>query len=305
MLVTVAICTWNRARLLHKTLSRMCSLRIPGDVDWELLVINNNCTDDTEAVVASFADRLPIRHIIEHRQGQSHARNCAHDAAKGELLIWTDDDVLVDEDWLAAYVGAAHRWPNAGYFGGLIVPWFEHDPPGWIVENRRVLEGILVARDLGPMERPFLQNEWPYGASMAFRLRSVRGYSFDPNLGLTGDNAIRGDETEYCKTLQRSGIQGVWVPSAAVQHFVVARRMTLKYVWAYHEGFGRAQARIGSPQTQKMLFGAPRWLYRQYVQACVAFAFQRVVGNKDWLRSYIEAAEALGAIRERQSQRVR
>ena len=118
--VTVAICTWNRAKLLDATLAQMCKLRIPSGITWELLVVDNNCTDDTPAVVERYADRLPVRRLDEKNQGMSYARNCAQRAAAADLLLWTDDDVLVDEDWLAAYVRAAARWPNAGYFGGLI-----------------------------------------------------------------------------------------------------------------------------------------------------------------------------------------
>ena len=105
--VTVAICTWNRARLLDTTLARMCSLRIPAGIRWELLVVDNNCTDETPAVIERYASRLPIRRLVEERQGTSFAKNCVLSQAEGELLVWTDDDVLVDENWLAAYLEAA------------------------------------------------------------------------------------------------------------------------------------------------------------------------------------------------------
>src|SRR4051812_37235025 len=104
MLITVAVCTWNRAGLLDRTLSRMCQLRVPEGVEWELLVVNNNCTDETDAVLARYQGRLPLRRLSEPSQGHSHARNRAVRAARGELLIWTDDDVLVEPDWIAGYV---------------------------------------------------------------------------------------------------------------------------------------------------------------------------------------------------------
>src|SRR5438105_3257885 len=106
MQVTVAICTWNRARLLDQTLTRMRELAVPTGLSWELLVVNNNCTDDTDAIIAKHADALPIRRLLETKQGLSNARNCALENMRGELLIWTDDDVLVDEGWLRAYVDA-------------------------------------------------------------------------------------------------------------------------------------------------------------------------------------------------------
>lgn len=73
MLVTVAICTWNRAALLDQTLAELGQMRIPDGVDWELLVVNNNCTDATDAVLVRDASRLPLRRLFESQPGQSRA----------------------------------------------------------------------------------------------------------------------------------------------------------------------------------------------------------------------------------------
>src|SRR4051812_4932182 len=109
--VTVAICTWNRSALLDRTLTSMRHLVIPEGVEWEILVVNNNCTDDTDDVLSRHFAGLPLRRVFEPRQGLSNARNAAIDVAAGELICWTDDDVLVDPGWLSAYVEAASRWP--------------------------------------------------------------------------------------------------------------------------------------------------------------------------------------------------
>ena len=73
MRVSVAICTWNRAKLLDQTLSRMHQLLIPRGVTWELIVVNNNCTDETDEVLAEHARRLPLRRMYEQTPGKSHA----------------------------------------------------------------------------------------------------------------------------------------------------------------------------------------------------------------------------------------
>src|SRR5437763_8482181 len=100
MLVTIAICTYNRAESLRRTLASLADMRAPDGISWELIIINNNATDDTDTVIDSFVDRLPIRREFEIRQGQSHARNRAIDVANGDYVIWTDDDVIVDVGWL-------------------------------------------------------------------------------------------------------------------------------------------------------------------------------------------------------------
>src|SRR5437899_2703201 len=103
MRVTVVICTWNRARLLDRTLTAMRRLRIPEATQWELLVVNNNCTDDTDEVIEKHLTHLPIRRLVEPEQGHSNARNRALTVATGDLILWTDDDVEVDPEWLLAY----------------------------------------------------------------------------------------------------------------------------------------------------------------------------------------------------------
>ena len=77
MTIDVAICTWNRSALLAQTLERLRELDVPGDVDWRLIVVNNNSTDATSEVLASFADRLPLRAVFEPEAGQANARNRA------------------------------------------------------------------------------------------------------------------------------------------------------------------------------------------------------------------------------------
>ena len=132
--VTIAICTWNRSKSLRATLLSLQQLIVPSGIDWELLIVNNNCTDNTDEVIEQFADGLPIRLLHEKRQGLSNARNCAVEAAKGDYILWTDDDVIVDPNWLVAYVNAIRTWPNATLFGGPIKLKLEGNPPSWLPE---------------------------------------------------------------------------------------------------------------------------------------------------------------------------
>src|SRR3954466_9456793 len=181
MRLTVAICTWNRSALLRQTLEQMTSLRIPPGLEWELLVVNNNCTDETDSVLADFAARLPLRRLFEPKPGQSNARNTAVNESTGSYIVWTDDDVLVDPDWLAAYARAFERWPDASIFGGPIEPWWEGTPPAWLVEALPAAAGGLAALNLGPEPVPLSCQNYPFGANMAFRRDAHVEQSYDPN----------------------------------------------------------------------------------------------------------------------------
>ncbi len=300
--VTVAICTWNRARLLDQTLTQMHALKIPQGLDWELLVVNNNCTDDTDAVLARHARALPLRRILEPTQGKSHACNRAVAEARGDLMVWTDDDVLVDPEWLAAYRQAADRWPEASYFGGPIEPWFERTPPHWVLEHVNQLAGMLVVKDLGPDERVLSRAEFPFGANMALRTAVLRAHRFDPELGPAGTNQIRGEETVLLGALKSQGAQGLWVPRARVRHFVTAHRLTRDYLWTYHYGAGRSCARQEVleriPRVGKTWTGVPRWVIRQAVESWVLAHWKQLRRRTDWAPEYARAAFGVGMIAE-------
>ena len=97
-LITIAICTYDRARNLRDTLESLHQMTVPVGAEPEVIVVDNNSTDDTESFVEALAARnsLSLRYLFEPKQGLSHARNCAVHAARGTYIIWTDDDVRVD-----------------------------------------------------------------------------------------------------------------------------------------------------------------------------------------------------------------
>ena len=103
----------------------------------EVVVVNNNCEDHTDEVIRAFVDRLPIRREFEPERGHSRARNRGVDTAKGDYIVWTDDDVVVDPGWLAAYSRAFRRWPEAALFGGPIIPKFEPPSPKWLAQSHQ------------------------------------------------------------------------------------------------------------------------------------------------------------------------
>jgi GT2 family glycosyltransferase len=303
--ITIALCTWNRAKLLSRTLQQLCELRVPDGLDWEVLVVDNNCTDETPAVVDSFADRLPIRRLVESAQGVSNARNCALRAARGNLLIFTDDDILVAEDWLSAYLSAAERWPSAGYFGGVIVPLYEREPPPWFRAHEQLLGPYIgEALDLGPDERVLTRQEWPWGGNMAFRRNAFQSVFFQPNLGRRGNDRTAGGEFAYCQSLADAGFQGVWIPSAKVSHLVGAERLTLPSVWRNFVGQGVTDVRIGRPpEGITLMLGVPRWLLLAVPKTRARYMWQRATGNPAWFKSFMDAAWARGALSEYWRQR--
>lgn len=297
--VTVAICTWNRARLLDGTLAQMCRLHVPAGLAWEVVVVDNNSDDATPAVVDSYVGRLPIRRVVEPVPGVANARNRALHSATADLLLFTDDDVIVDEEWLKAYVDAASRWPDAAYFGGAVSPLYESEPPQWIRENADALKPVVGVRDLGTAERVLGPDEPPFGANVAFRRAAFSTHRYDPRLGRTGGDQINGEDTTYCRGLAAAGFRGVYVPTAKVEHVFIASRMTTAYVRAYWVGTGRTEVRLGDPHAGRV----PRWVYRALFETHAKYFWDRITRNRGWVRSMIRASRARGAWLEYREQK--
>ena len=302
MNISVAVCTWNRAGLLDQTLTEMHKLRIPQGLDWELLIVNNNCTDDTDDVIGKHAKALPIRCLIETRPGQSNARNCAIAAAKGDLIAWTDDDVLVCSNWLTEYASAAERYPAAAFFGGPIGPWFEGTPPEWLLAVWPHVAGAFAAREADLCGSPVSATNLPFGANFAVRTESQLRYAFDPNLGLRPGSSLRGDETTLLAKMLGDNLTGQWVPQAAVRHFIPKSRQTIAFLRSFYEGYGEYQAIGTDSRGCSKLFGRPRWAWRAMIEAELLYRFRRLVFKPEvWIADLIRASRCKGFLRRRHS----
>lgn len=295
MRLTVAICTWNRAASLERTLATL-DAAIRPQAELEVLVVNNRCTDDTDAVIANYASRLPLRRVWQPEPGLSNARNAAVDATTGDYILWTDDDVLIEPGWLVAYERAIRANPGAAFFGGPIEPVFEGGKPGWIEDNWPLLKYAFAERELGAEPFQFDRRCLPFGANMVVRSPEQRSYRFNARLGRQpGAALLGGDELEMLRTLLASGGHGWWVPGARVKHVISRERQTLEYFRAYFTGQGLTDALTNPCVSGRTLFGIPLWPWRNAVQQSTRYRVLRVTGRRKlWLPAFIQAAHARG-----------
>ena len=107
--VSVVICTWNRCQILAGCLDSLATHGWGQSNAWEVVVIDNNSTDETASVVASYREALPIRYALEPAQGITHARNRGLHVAASRIIFFIDDDVRIRALWLEGYLAAIRR----------------------------------------------------------------------------------------------------------------------------------------------------------------------------------------------------
>jgi glycosyltransferase involved in cell wall biosynthesis len=299
MRVTVAVCTWNRCEVLAGTLEQFTRLVVPPGVDWDLLVVDNGSTDRTTEVVQSFADRLPIRAVVERTPGLSHARNRALQEAAGAYLMWTDDDVLVEQQWLGAFADTVARYPGGTAFGGPIEPWFPIEPDPVLLASFPLLRHGFCGVDHGPTEGPLSADRYIWGANMAFKRAGIEGLAFDPALGVSHGSLRVGEDKDFINRVRGRGGAVIWSPAMRVRHRVDPSRMTARYLVDLYSGHGRTWIRESGIPIGRPVFGAPRWLWRKSLTSYARYAAFRLASQRTRSLSELrEFAYLSGAIKE-------
>jgi glycosyltransferase involved in cell wall biosynthesis len=237
--LSIVLCTWNNCRRLAVTLEALSRCTVPPLLEWELVLVENNCNDATPRVASGFAERLPLRRVGEPRQGLSHARNTGMQAARGALIVFADDDITPCPGWIGAYWSAYQERPTGYYFGGPLTCEYESAPPEPALF---ALAGMPVTGlDWGPTARLLEPHELFLGANWACPAEALCAVgSFDPRLGLDASLGKRrlGEEWDLMKRLRSRGVLPWYLPTAAIAHFVPAHKSRLEYTASNWEGSG-------------------------------------------------------------------
>ena len=242
--VSVILCTFNRSDMLGATLEDLAAQRMPGDIEWEVMVVDNNSSDRTRDIAQDFCRRFPerFRYFFEGTQGKSYALNTGIRHARGKVLAFIDDDVKVDPAWISEITGALHdgKWAGAG---GRTCAAEKFSAPDWFSDEKS--GGILYGRfDFGDEPREL---DWaPYGANMAYRADMFAKYGgFRLDLGPGPDPTIPrpNEDTEIGRRLMAAGEHIRYEPKAVLYHPVALDRLHKPFFLKFWYDYGRASAR--------------------------------------------------------------
>ncbi len=289
--VSVILCTHNRSDILPNALESIL-VQETGDIRHEVIVVDNNSTDQTRQVIESFVERGQgrIRYVFEGKQGLSYARNTGVRNARAPIVAFFDDDERVTPDWVANIKQAFDEHPEVDFVGGKVVPQWPVEPPAWLTTNS--LWAPLALTDYG--DTPFYSNtENPVcliGGNLGIRRSAfdLIGW-FNPKLQRVEGN-IGAEDHELLLRLWHAGRQGRYVPKLLVIADVPVERMKKAYHRMWHTGHGKAFGMmrmselidengklLQTPIESTKFFGSPAFVYRELLNVGVG-----------WLKSFLQ-----------------
>lgn len=244
-MLSVLLATRNRAGILRRTLDALTALAPPPG-GWRLVVADNGSGDSTPALLAEYRARVPLEVVVEPRLGKNMALNAALGATRGELVLFLDDDIVPEPDWLVRHAACAAAQPAYAVFGGRIAALWEAEPPRWILDRVDLALCYGIHGDIPEGECQFFL---VFGGNMSVRAEVFRqGLRFDPAYGPDGGQSYRlGGETDFVRRAGRAGFRSWHCRAAVARHFVPTAHMTERWLRVRARNFGRNQYLMDGP----------------------------------------------------------
>jgi glycosyltransferase involved in cell wall biosynthesis len=227
--ISIVVCTYNRAELLRSLLVNLCNQSLDKS-RYEIIVADNNSTDNTRSIVESFIDKGNVRYVFEKKPGPSHARNAGWRLARGEYVGFTDDDSRVPENWLEVAEKIIEN-ESPDIFGGPYFPFYISPKPAWFKDEYRSLY-------LGPQPKILSDTEYLHGPNMFVRRSFIDEFGgFDATLGHHGDILGYGEEAALIRMIRSKKPDAItlYEPKLYVFHLVQSKKM--KKSWNVYNTF--------------------------------------------------------------------
>lgn len=233
MLISVLICTRNRASSLQETLAAVLAQKLGPQADYEVVVVDNGSTDTTRAVVAQAIAALPpaqrgrLRYVFEQRPGLSCARNTGLGTTRGDIIVCTDDDILPEPAWLSEIHREFAADPQLAMLGGRVLLAHEGLQP----------IAIVTSQERKVLQRPE-EASCVITANFAFRRTLLEQIgSFDTRLG-AGSFFAGGEDTDFIYRGLKAGCKLRYAPNVTVYHNHDRTTLTQACQLAYNYGKG-------------------------------------------------------------------
>jgi len=270
--LSVVVCTYNRSRLLEGNLLALGRQVTPPELRWEVVVVDNNCTDDTASVIERAVERFPVAlsRVTESEQGLCNARNRGISATRGRYIAFTDDDTRPYPNWVEQIWFTFKKW-NCGAVAGRVKLELPGQRPRWLVDD---LLSSLAHVDYGNSVRVLDSPEQPFlGANMAIA-REVFGEIgvFKPGLDRVGKKLVGGGDTDLYERIIDAKIAVMYQPLASVQHLIEPERLHKTYFRKLYYYGGQVHGQQYDKGRCAQLCGIPLFGFRKLVNSGWNFA---------------------------------
>ncbi len=285
-MLSVILCTYNRDKYLYNVLKSIAE----NDLDpnqYEIVLVNNNCTDNTESECQRFQHDFPnvvLRCFKETQQGLSYARNRGIQEAKGDLLVYVDDDALVNEAYLRTYADFFAQHPEADAAGGPIIPQYETSEPAWMSHYIKML--LTGYKYNGEQVKEFAPNDYPGGGNAAYRAAVFQQVGlFNVDLGRKGNNLFASEEKDIFDKMRTAGMRIFYLPNAILYHLIPETKLSDAYLIRLSQSIGKSEklrtSAISKAKYAKRLFSElVKWGGTLVLWVSFALKGQTSKGNK-------------------------
>lgn len=236
--LSIIICTYNREKYISESVNASLNQTVSYS-DYQVVVVNNNSTDTTDAICQKLLEKKQFDYFIEKKQGLSHARNRGIEEAKGDIIAFIDDDAMMEPDYVENLLAFFRRHKEVAAVGGRIYPRYEEQKASWLSP---VLMPLIAALDMGDKSRPFLMGKFPIGANMAFRKSVFEKIGlFNVNLGRNGTKLQGGEEKDLFARMRSEYLTIWYCPDIVVHHVIPSSRLEESYIKQMGIGVGESE----------------------------------------------------------------
>lgn len=244
-MVSIIICTYNREKYIRPLLESLTKNDYPT-TDYEIVLVDNNCTDNTHYVCKVFAQAHPeiaFRYVVEPEQGLSAARNKGIKEAKGDIIIYVDDDALVDTDYIRIYAEHFASHPQTMAAGGPIEPLYETKEPSWMSPYTKAL--LTAWMNYGDKVCEYPNGRYPGGGNAAYRKTVFDQVGlFNTELGRKGSALLASEEKDIFDKMKALGMLVLYLPTPVLHHIIPQAKLEEDY-------FNRLTLQIGRSERMR------------------------------------------------------
>jgi glycosyltransferase involved in cell wall biosynthesis len=280
---TVAICTYNGSSRLSEVLDSLTKQINTESLKWEIIVIDNNSTDNTAKVVQEFQSQwdfdFPLKYFFELQQGLAFARQRAVEEAQGKFIGFLDDDNIPRENWVQSAYAFGSTHPEVGAYGGKIIGDFEVEPP----EDFKKMGMFLAIIERGNKAYIYQRNKGVLPPAAGLVINKQAWCDNVPKnlflVGRIGKSMLASEDLEAVSHIQNAGWEIWYNPEMVIHHKIPSWRLEHNYLISLARGIGLARHHIR--MTRLKVWQRPFFipLYSINDIRCVILHFIKYQGN--------------------------